>query len=60
MTWVQRGEMVSVLLLFLAAVLIGGALRTPPPTPADYCSGSNHVTITTTDARVVLNAPACR
>ena len=60
MTWARRGEIVGTLLIFLVAVLIGVALRTPPPAPADFCSGSNHVSITATDARVVLNDLACR
>ena len=60
MTWARRGEIVGTLLIFLVAVLIGVALRTPSPAPADFCSGSNHVSITSTDARVVLNDLACR
>ena len=67
------------LVLLLAAVLIGLALRTPTPQPADYgrdsnvshlsisptglidyCTGGNHVIITTDHAQTVLGAPECK
>ena len=53
-------ERALTLALFVGAILLGLALRTPTPQPADYCTAGNHVTITTTDARVTLNALECK
>ena len=48
------------LVLVTAAVLVGLALRTPTPAPADYCTSGNHVTINDSGARTVLGAPECK
>ena len=48
------------LVLVVAAILVGLALRTPEPAPADYCTAGNHVTITTDHAQTILNAPECK
>ena len=53
-------EAVLTLALFIGAILVGLVLRTPTPTPADYCAGPNHVTITTDHAQTILNAPECK
>ena len=53
-------DRVLTLVLIMSAILVGLALRTPTPAPADYCTGGNHVTITTDHARTVLGAQECK
>ena len=53
-------EAALTLALFIGAIPVGLALRTPTPAPADYCTSGNHVTITTDHAQTILNAPECK
>jgi hypothetical protein len=47
------------LVMVVVAVLVGLHMRTGSAAPADYCSGTTHVTITADDARMSLNDPMC-
>jgi hypothetical protein len=55
---VTRSNIVFAVMVMIA-IAIGYSMRTGSAQPADYCSGTTHVTITADDARMVMHDPMC-